>query len=428
MRGRVGQAGAALLRGFSLASRFALTLGLAAIVSPAQMGVFGLYWAGLQLASSLMGFDVYATTTRELLRPGADHGATIRRHIGFMLLVALITTPLATIAFGLSAPAVPAALVVIFFLQLPAEYYCQEFSRLLVPLNRPFQSTLILFIRSALWTPLPFGLIVLFPQVAPVVLVAISWFFGTLAAAITTAVVVKRATGSWNFPKIDSKWAKTAVLSSGVFFLGSLVFRGMLGFDRFLVNGVLGIEVVGIYTVQASACLGALALVESGISAWWYPRLVNEIQADDVAAASRTFRGFLRNGVASALLLVSAIVVAFKVAAPLLINPVYSADLAGFYAMAAGVFLYASSMPYHYVLYGRGQDRKILCIYVVAAIVMSAWALTMMKGMGVAGAGCMLGIALGAIAGGRVLAVGTRVVGTSSDGHDADGINAGGDD
>lgn len=402
MQGRIGQAGAAGLRGASLAARFALTLGLAAIVSPAEVGVFGLYWAGLQLASSLMGFDVYATTTRELLRPGADLRATIQRHIGFMLLVALIATPVATIAFGLSAPAVPATLVAIFFLQLPAEYYCQEFSRLLVPLNRPFEATLLLFIRSALWTPLPFVLIAIIPQANPIVLVALSWFLGTLSAAIATACVVKRATGSWNLPRIDLRWARSALLSSGVFFLGSLVFRGMLGMDRFLVNGILGIEVVGVYTVQASACLGALALVESGISAWWYPRLVNEIQAGDIARASRTFKAFLRSSVGSAMLLMGAIIVVFQVAAPILINPVYSADLTGFYAMAIGVFLYAASMPYHYVLYGGGQDRKILRIYVVAAIAMAIWAVSMMKGMGVAGAGLMLGIALATIAVGRI--------------------------
>lgn len=404
MQGRIGQASAAGLRGVSLAARFALTLGLAAIVSPAQVGVFGLYWAGLQLASSLMGLDVYATTTRELLRPGANPAETIRRHIGFMLLIALIATPVATIAFRLSAPAVPGALIAIFFLQLPAEYYCQEFSRLLVPLSRPFEATLVLFIRSALWTPLPFVLIALIPQADPIVLVALSWFLGTLSAALVTAVVVKRATGSWNLPKIDPRWAKSALLSSGVFFLGSLVFRGMLGMDRFLVNGILGIEVVGVYTVQASACLGALALVESGISAWWYPRLVNEIQAGDIAAASRTFKGFLRNSIGSAILLMGAIIAVFQVAAPILISHIYSDDLRGFYAMAIGVFLYAASMPYHYVLYGGGQDRKILGIYVIAATAMAIWALTMMKGMGVAGAGLMLAIALAAIAVGRIFA------------------------
>lgn len=404
MHARLAQAGAAALRGISLAARFALTLGLAAIVSPAEVGVFGLYWAGLQLASSLMGFDVYATTTRELLRPGADANAAIRRHVGFMLLVALLATPFATIAFRLTSPAVPAILIVIFFLQLPAEYYCQEFSRLLVPLNRPFHATLVLFIRTALWTPIPFGLIAIIPQANPVVLVALSWFLGSLSAAIVTAVMVKRATGSWNMPKVDTGWAKSAVLSSGVFFIGSLVFRGMLGFDRFLVNAALGIEVVGVYTVQASACLGALALVESGISAWWYPRLVNEIQGGDILAASRTFNVFLRNSVVSAIVLMCAIVAVFQIMAPILIDPVYSSDLMGFYAMAVGVFLYAASMPYHYVLYGGGQDRKILCIYIVAALAMSIWAISMMKGMGVSGAGCMLAIALATIAGGRVFA------------------------
>lgn len=402
MHARLGQAGAAGLRGISLAARFALTLGLAAIVSPAEVGIFGLYWAGMQLASSLMGLDIYATTTRELLRPGADPSAVIRRHIGFMLLVVLVATPIATIVFRLSAPAVPTMLVAIFFLQIPVEYYCQEFSRLLVPLNRPFEATIVLFIRSALWTPLPFALIALAPRANPIVLVAVSWLLGTLSAAIVTVIMVRRATGSWNLPRIDAGWAKSAFLSSGVFFIGSLVFRTMLGMDRFLVNGFLGLNVVGVYTVQASACLGALALVESGISAWWYPRLVNEIQAGDIKAAAHTFRTFLRNSVGSALFLMGAIIVVFQMAAPLLIDPIYSSDLRGFYAMAVGVFLYAASMPYHYVLYGGGQDRKILGIYIFAAIAMAVWAVSMMKGMGVAGAGLMLAIALATIAVGRI--------------------------
>lgn len=398
---RFEQLSAAGLRGLTLLARFGLTIGLARLVSTSDVGLVGLYWAALQLASSLMGLDVYVTTTRQLLQERADRPLLVSRHLGLMSVAGVLLIAIAAILFRVSTPQASLLLLGIFCIHLPLEYYCQEMGRLLIPLGRPLAATGILFVRSAVWVPILFGILSFSGTEYVVETVALVWLSGSLVAAILAAVVVKAATTVWCAPSFQLRWVKAAILSSGVFFLGSLVFRGMLGFDRFFVNIVLGVDAVGVYTVQASVCLGALALLETGIAAWRYPQLVRSIQAGNFGLTRVQLKRFFVDSAMSAVVLLGLIALIFPYAARAFLSAAYTADLTGFYAMAIGVFIFAMSIPYHYVLYGRGQDMRILSIYIISLVLMSAWAFTAMSGMGVAGAGIMLAVALTSIAIGR---------------------------
>ena len=62
-----GTGAAFILRGLTLASRFLLTLLLARMLSPAEMGEYGLLTAALAFALLAIGLEFYSYTLREMV-------------------------------------------------------------------------------------------------------------------------------------------------------------------------------------------------------------------------------------------------------------------------------------------------------------------------------------------------------------------------
>ena len=389
---------AASLRGIILLARFSLIIILAFFVSPMEMGLFALYMSGIQLSASLIGLDVYSHTTRLLLLSGAPKNRILSSHMGFVAISCVGFIPLSVLLFYLSSPRIPGFLLIIFCGHLPFEYYNQEIGRLLIPLGRPITSILIQFVRSALWVP--FGLLAYYMGWSNNLLwlFVIFWFSGSMLAALFSFVCLRVYCSQFIFPKVNPVWLKTALLSSGFFFGGTLIFRAILGGDRFIVNRVLGVESVGIYSVYVSICMGGLGLLESGIAAWRFPSLVSAIQTNELNSAKKQLWCFFKDNLYLSLLLLAGVGLVFTQLVPLLLDKNYTQDLKGFYAIILGVFTYSLSMPFHYFLYGLRWDKTILFIYLSALVVMIIWAFMFMEALGVTGAGIMLALAMSTIA------------------------------
>lgn len=392
------------MRAATLGLRFGLMFYLARSLPLAAVGLFGLYWAGLQLASSLITLDVYAHTARLFLKPGAESREITALHMGFVLMAIVILSPVAAIGFYASSSAITAPLLLLFVLHLPLEVITTDVGRLLLPLKQPLFSNIILFVRSALWV-VPLVAVIEF-DLFPVDVTTVVWFWlgGSVLALLMSFVAVQRALGMIVKPQLNLNWAKGALFGSGTFLAATLLFRSILGADRFVVERILGIEAVGVYALFASVCLGVLGLIESGVSAWHYPELVKCIQSRDGVSARKTLSLFVHQNTIAAIGLMILIAVGFTLATKILLAPVYYQNIEAFFAVVVGVLVYCVSMPFHYVVYGFHRDRILVGIYGVALAILVLWAIFFMKYFGILGAGLMLAIALTAIAMGRFVA------------------------
>ena len=70
------------------------------------MGLFGLYWAGLQLATSLIALDVYAHSSRLLLKPEAKKYQIMAVHLGFLRIAIIFLAPVSTLLFYISSSSI----------------------------------------------------------------------------------------------------------------------------------------------------------------------------------------------------------------------------------------------------------------------------------------------------------------------------------
>ena len=390
------------LRAATLGGRFGLTIALAAIAPAEVVGAFGLYSSALILSYSIMGMDVYAATTRELLA-GVDTGEPLRRHFGFILLAYLFFLPLVMFA-ALHAGAIQWGIVLLFAAHIAFEYYCQEFGRLMVVVGMPLASTFVLFVRSTLWIPPALLLIWSFPMVDPVLILVACWLGGSVFSAWIIVLLLRRIGRETIIPVFDRVWLRRAVKASFLFFIGTLVFRALMNGDKFVVNHFLSLDLLGVYTVYASEAMGLLALAETGISAWLYPAMVAAIQGKDWPQVRALLAGFRNRMIIGATVGGAALAVVI----PVLLNWIgeadYTKELGSFYCILFGASLYCMSMPYHYVIYGLGRDSVFLVIYLSAFVVMLAVGILMLPESGLLGAGMMLGLALAFIGAARYVA------------------------
>lgn len=375
-----------------------LVVWLARTLRLEDVGIFGLYSAALQLGASLATLDIYTFTTRELLAPNADRSTILGLHLGYTLFAVAVVAPVVGVTFYLSASSISATLFVVFTVHVGCEMLATEVSRLLVPLGRPLASSVLLLCRSALWLVPVVVLTALHAGIDTLGLVVGCWLTASLASAIASVMLLRMAAAQAVVPRLSMSWVQQALKSSVQIFASTLVFRGILGLDRFVVEAMLGLRAAGLYTVYAAIPLGVLGLIESGVSAWRYPELVRLIQEGDYRRAREALRGFARqNSVASAALMFF-LALAFPFLAERLLNPEYAANMGTFFIIVPGVLMYCLSMPFHYVIYAFRRDRTLLFIYITAVVLMMGWGLTLVPRLGIVGAGGMLSLALGTIA------------------------------
>lgn len=405
MKLNVVQVLAASLRGSTLILRFCLMFFLARNLSPEEVGIFGLYWAGLLLASSIIPLDVYAYTTRKLLSSTLFYQKSILSlHLGFILTVIFILSPLAAFLFYNSSVLISSSLLILFLLHLPLMALSQDVSRLLVPLKKPFMSNLLIFIRDASWV-LP--VLFFFEMEAlekNVISVIYLWLAGSLIAVLFSTYIVFDIYKKAIFPVFSISWIFKALSASGIFFAATILFRLVLGLDKFVVEHYMGIEIVAVYTLFSSVCLGVLGMIETGVSAWCYPQLVKNIQKRDLDQAKSSLFVFVYQNTVATIILMILIVLFFSFAVFYFLPVLYSRNYETFLIISLGVFLYCLSMPYHYVIYGFKKDVFLVIIYAVALCVLFVWSMFFMKYFGTMGAGMMLALSLAAIAIGRFIA------------------------
>ena len=396
------QAVAAGLRASTLLFRFALMFFLARSVSLETLGVFGLYWAGLQLACTLLTLDVYAHTTRLLLNGSNNRVVLLSLHFGFVVLAFLSIGPMVAILFYFNIQNVTFFIVVFFVIHLAFEVLASEVGRLLVPLGKPLASNLVLFLRTAVWVaPLVVGLEAGLLQ-PTIVTILLFWLAGSVLAVVLAFFVLFSVSGRF-YPLFSLKWCQDALMSAWLFLMATLVFRGVLGLDRFLVESFLGIEVVGIYALYASVSLGVLGLIESGVSAWRFPDLLAAIQEKNVPRAFSCLRVFVKQNLIASAGLMSSVAILFPVAIWFFLDEVYRQHISAFFILVLGVFFYCASMPFHYVIYSFREDRFLLIIYSISLVIMFGLANFFLADSGVLGATSMLAASLSFIAFLRVI-------------------------
>lgn len=362
------------LRAATLASRFLLIFFLARFLEPAQLGLYGLLTATIGYSMYLLGFDFYTFTTREVLKHERQKwGGLLKDQSALSLVLYAIFIPLLSLIFikGL----LPWSLAGWFFVLLVLEHLNLELGRLLIAISEQLLASVMLFLRQGTWAIAVTALMAIEPTTRSLNYVCGAWVVAGLVAVLVGAYRLARiGIGGWH-KKIDWNWIATGLKVSIPLLIATLALRGVFTLDRYWLQSLGGLEIVGAYVLFISIGSTLMSFLDAGVFTFSYPGLIGAHQKQQPAVFRKNLRLLL---IQTAMLSVAYAVVSLLLLSPLLSwlsNPLYTAQQYLYPWVLIAMVLYAVGMVPHYALYAQGIDRPIIHSHIASLIVfvMATW-------------------------------------------------------
>jgi O-antigen/teichoic acid export membrane protein len=362
------------LRGATLASRFLLIFFLARFLEPAQLGMYGLLSATIGYSLFLLGFDFYTFTTRELLKSKRhEWGGLLKDQATLSLLLYVIFIPSLSLIFvkGL----LPWYLAGWFFPLLVLEHINQELGRLLVAISEQVSASVVLFLRQGTWALAVPALMFFEPTTRSLNYVFGSWALsGCLAVLIGVHRLTQLQISGWH-KRVNWVWIVSGLKVSFSFLLATLAIRAVFTLDRYWLQSLGGLEIVGAYVLFMGIAGTLMAFLDAGVFAFSYPGLISAYQKKQHALYYKGVRTLLMN---TCVLTAGFSLVSLLALTPLLSwlgNSLYVAQQYLYPWVLVAMAIYALGMVPHYALYAQGLDRPIIHSHIVSLLVfiVSTW-------------------------------------------------------
>jgi O-antigen/teichoic acid export membrane protein len=354
----------AILRGAGLVSRLVLILLLARFLPPAEVGLYGLFTVTVTYAMLAVGLDFYTFSQREVIaRPAVERLNVVAHHAGACAGAYLLLLPILAAVFA--AGYLPLWLAPWFALLLVLEHVGQELYRLLVALGYQVTAGVLLFVRQGLWVWVVVLGVWLLPEWRDLEFVLASWSIGSVIAVAGGLWCAWPAVADSGRISWDATLIKRGLVTGMLFLLATLCLRGLLTFDRYLLECFAGLEIVGAYTFYGGIAMAVMAFLESAVFVFRYPRMVHAWRHSKHQAYSGEWRRLRQQTVIGLAGLVAGALVVAPLAADLTGRMIYGEHLEILWIMLAAVAFQALGMIPHYGLYAMHRDRWILLAHAV---------------------------------------------------------------
>ncbi len=349
-------------------SRFILMFVLAKLLSPTELGLFGLMLASISFCVLLVGADFYTYSQRELLALVPEKWSyVVQQQIYAQLILYLIfSLPLVLIFFF---DLLNWQYAMWFFLLLLIEHISQEMIRLLIAMQKQVVASIVLFFRMGFWVIFALPLMAINSELNNLDTIFISWFLGGVISIIIGTFYITKAIPIWVKVSMDINWIKKGFKVGGLFLLATLCFRGLLTFDRYAVEYLANPEMVGVYFFYIGIILGTYNFLEPAVFSFLYPRMLQAHHSLDI----KKFNKVLLELKISTVLISVVLGITIYVLTPIAINwvgkAVYEQYLPHLYIFILIGLVYAIGHIPHYALYAMKGDKWIIIAHVSSLLI-----------------------------------------------------------
>lgn len=260
----------------------------------------------------------------------------------------------------------PGHLLLWFFPILLLEHVNQEVSRLLVAVSEQIFASIVLFVRQASWAIVVVSLMISSPDSRNLDVVMGCWCGAGVAAAILGMWKIKKLKmGGWAQP-IDWVWVRRGIAVSAAFLVATLALRGIQTIDRYWLDALAGVELVGAYVLFMGVAGALLVFVDAAIFSFGYPKLIEHNRLMQYSLARSRVRRMLVETLAACAFFGSVSWVALPVLLGWIGNSAYQNAIFLFPWVLAAMMVNAVSMVPHFGLYGMGKDQPIIHSHLAA--------------------------------------------------------------
>lgn len=363
------------LRTVTLGTRFLFIFLLAKYLEPASVGYYGLFTATVGYALYFVGLDFYTYVTREILKtPNDRRGGLLKGQAALSGVLYLVFLPFALVF--LYQAGWPGHLALWFFPILLLEHFNQEMSRLLTALSEQIAASVNLFVRQGSWAIVIVALMTLEPNSRHLDTVMALWACAGIAAAVQGIWVLKKLQfGGWCMP-VDWHWIKKGIAVSTAFLVATLALRGFQTIDRYWLESLGGIEMVGAYTLMIGVAGTLMTFLDAGVFSYTYPALITHSHRQEHDAA----RAKVRQMFWQTLALCAAFGIVSWLLLPYLLDwinkPAYKNAIGLYPWLLMAMIINAVGLIPHYALYAYSRDKPIIYSHLAAlpVFVLSTWA------------------------------------------------------
>lgn len=381
------------LRGLTLASKFILMVYLAKIISPEQLGVYGLFTTTISYALYLLGLDFYTYAQREMFSlPRTQWAGIIRSQFMFYGLVYLFVLPLLLLIF--IAGWLPWQMVGWFYVLLSFEHFSQELCRLLVAFGKVTLANVTLFFRGGAWVFAVIALLTASPKTHGLTAVWAGWSIGVAISVVIAILGVRGVIGPLPEKTVtDWRWVRRGLKVATQFFIGTLALRGLFTFDRYFLNLKVGKSAVGVYSFYMTFANAMMAFADAGVISRLYPRIVAAYRVGKYEVYRQNLKE-MAVGILSLYLSFSfALFVVIKPVMRFIGREEYISQITTLWVLLAAMGLYSLGLVPHYALYAQGSDRAITVASILSLILFTGSAILLAPSYGI------IGVALSVFAG-----------------------------
>ncbi|MFD2229727.1 lipopolysaccharide biosynthesis protein [Alkalimarinus sediminis] len=357
-----------VLRGITLASKFALLLVLAKYLEPSSVGLYGLIVVTVAYGMYPLGFEFYTYSTREVIKANVDvKGQYLKSQIAFHGWLYLLITPLFILIFYCEL--LPWYVAPWFFVLLITEHSNQELMRMLVAIQKPLMATFVLFIRHGLWALIIAFLFVFVPETRSVEAVLIAWSISGILSFIVAMWQVKIAiTKGWELP-IDWVWIKRGIKIALPMFLGIMSLNFISTLDRYWFESLVGSDALGAYVFYMAITAAAVSFIDAGVFSFTYPAMVAAAGAEDRETFGLLLKKMFYQALFLSITFAFLIVVFIDFLLMLVGKPVYFEMKGLLYPLLVMMVIQVVSYVPNYALYTQNSDRAIITSNILSSMV-----------------------------------------------------------
>jgi O-antigen/teichoic acid export membrane protein len=350
-----------LLRLLPLAAKLVLMLYMGRYFSLANMGIYGLVFGSVIILNTIVGQGFGFVVARDIVHVSPLTAAYKMRDQALLYGINYLGLIVASLVLMQTDIGSAHSRTILFTLLLTIlEGYAGITNANMNSLNQQLMGNAMFFVRAGLWVVPVVVLGIIDPAWKTVDVVLISWIMGVAASLVITlwywrgmpwrAVLQKSA--DWN-------WVFSGVKKSSLIWLGTLGLNGGTYVDRFVVEHFLSIDDVGVVTFYFSFASAMLTLMQSGVLAFAYPRLIAMHRDGHTAkfmheARQALWQVALGAGLMALTLAVIVPLLGLYTERPALVNSSVTLWL-----MLFGSWVRSNAETLNYILYARHQDRAI---------------------------------------------------------------------
>jgi O-antigen/teichoic acid export membrane protein len=378
-------AGAVLtLRGLTLASRFLLSILLARMLSPVEMGQYGLVTAIVAFGLLGVGLEFYSHTLREIVAASPARRTQIiadQATLGAIAFSVIAVLTFCSVFLGL----LPLKLAAWFLLILGIEDVSLEATRILIITSRPVRAYIGVFLRGGVWVYAITVQMLNSPSSRSLDTVLIWWVVGGGLSIVFAAISLSNL--PWKTVRNyrpDHKWIRAGLRTARPFILTAVGALTVSYIDRFMIDGFLNRNMLGIYTFYSTILIGILSL-GSSISQQFLPKIIAGY-SEGIAAYRRVLRVFLltMTGLAGGVVVLTGVLI-WPILTLLNLQE-YAANVTVLYLMLPGILMRMVADVPSYALYAAHSDNQLLFCNLGAALISIAANLVLIPILGIHGA------------------------------------------